>query len=180
MDAIECLISRRSVRKYEQESPSRRDIENIVEVAQMASSWENTQPIRYVAVMDKEVKNRIADEATKRFPWNTKNIHEAPALMVLCCVKGLSGYEVDGSVSTTKKTHWQSFDAGMAADHFCLAANAMGMGTLLMGRYDEDTIKEILSLPEDYDVSCLIAIGEPKEIPAANIRKDIKDVLQFR
>lgn len=180
MDAIECLISRRSIRKYVQKPVSRQDMENVVEVAQMASSWENTQPIRYVAVMDRELKNRIADEAAEKFPWNTKNIHEAPALMVLCCVKGLSGYEVDGTVSTAKNTHWQSFDAGMAADHFCLAANALGLGTLLMGRYDEEIVKDILSLPEEYEVSCLIAIGSPKEIPAANIRKDIKEVLQFR
>lgn len=180
MDAIECLISRRSIREYEKDPISRRDIESVVEVSQMASCWENTQPIRYVAVLEKELKNRIADECTKQFPWNTKNIKNAPALMVLCCIKGLSGYEEDGSFSTTKKTHWQSFDAGMAADHFCLAANALGMGTLLMGRYDEEKIKDILKLPENYDVSALIAIGEPKEIPAANIRKDIKDVLTFK
>lgn len=46
-------------------------------------------------------------------------------------------------------THWQSFDAGVAAAHFCLAANALELGTLIMGRYDEEKIREILSLPEE-------------------------------
>ena len=122
----------------------------------------------------------IADECTKKFPWNTENIHEAPALIVLCTVKGLSGYEPNGEASTTKGTHWQSFDAGMAADHFCLAARAVDLGTLIMGRYDEEKIKEILDLPEEYDVSCIIAVGHPEVIPAANERKPLKEVLTFR
>lgn len=179
MDAIQCLISRRSVREYKDTPLSRQDIENVVEISQMASCWENTQPIRYVAVLDKELKDKIAEECTKKFPWNTENIHEAPALVILCAVKGLSGYEPDGTPSTSKGTHWQSFDAGVAAAHFCLAANALELGTLIMGRYDEGKIKEILRLPDEYDVSAIIAIGYPAVIPAANERKPLKEVLAF-
>ena len=105
MDAIECLVIRRSIRNYTKEPVSAGDIENVVEIAQMVSCWENTQPVRYVAVLDNDLKNRIADECTKKFPWNTENIHEAPALIVLCTVKGLSGYEPNGEASTTKGTH---------------------------------------------------------------------------
>lgn len=179
MDAIQCLVSRRSVREYKDTPLSRQDIENVVEISQMASCWENTQPIRYVAVLDKELKDKIAEECTKKFPWNTENIHEAPALVILCAVKGLSGYEPDGTPSTSKGTHWQSFDAGVAAAHFCLAANALELGTLIMGRYDEGKIKEILRLPDEYDVSAIIAIGYPAVISAANERKPLKEVLAF-
>ena len=98
----------------------------------------------------------------------------------LAAIKGLSGYEPDGTQSTTKGTHWQSFDAGMAASYLCVAANALELGTLVMGRYDEAKIKEILDLPENYDVSCIIAIGHPAVIPAANERKPLKEVLTFR
>lgn len=180
MEAISCLISRRSIREYTREPLSQQEIENVVETSQMASCWENTQPIRYIAVLDEDLKNRIADECTKKFPWNTENIHEAPALIILCAIKGLSGYEPDGTPSTTKGTHWQSFDAGMAAAYLCAAANALEFGTLIMGRYDEAKIKEILDLPENYDVSAIIAIGHPAVIPAANERKPLKEVLTFR
>ena len=180
MDAITCLISRRSIREYTAEALTQTDIENVVEMAQMASCWENPQPVRYVAILDQDLKNRLADEATKKFPWNTENIHAAPALVALCMVKGLSGYEPDGKFSTAKGTHWQSFDAGVAAAHFCLAANALELGTLIMGRYDEEKVKEILDLPENYDVSALIAIGHPEVIPAANERKPLSEVLCFK
>lgn len=180
MDAIKCLISRRSIREYTNQPVTERDIEDIVTMSQMASCWENTQPIRYVAVLNPDLKNRLAEECTAPFPWNTENIHGAPALVVLCIVKGLSGYEPDGSFSTKKGTHWQSFDAGVAAAHFCLAANALKFGTLIMGRYEEEKVKEILSLPEDYDVSALIAIGRPAVIPAASERKPLSDILCVR
>ena len=68
MEAISCLISRRSVREYTREPLSQQEIENVVETSQMASCWENTQPIRYIAVLDEDLKNRIADECTKEIP----------------------------------------------------------------------------------------------------------------
>ena len=58
MDAIECLVTRRSIRNYTKEPVSAGDIENVVEIAQMVSCWENTQPVRYVAVLDNDLKNR--------------------------------------------------------------------------------------------------------------------------
>ncbi|WP_446805882.1 nitroreductase family protein [Dialister sp.] len=134
MEAISCLISRRSVREYTREPLSQQEIENVVETSQMASCWENTQPIRYIAVLDEDLKNRIADECTKKFPWNTENIHEAPALIILCAIKGLSGYEPDGTPSTTKRhpTGSPSTQAWQAS-YLCVAANALELGTLRHG-----------------------------------------------
>ena len=70
MDAIKCLISRRSIREYTDQPVTERDIEDVVMMSQMASCWENTQPIRYVAVLDQELKDRLAKECTVDFPWN--------------------------------------------------------------------------------------------------------------
>ena len=59
------------------------------------------------------------------------------------------------------------------------AAKERGIAdSILVG--DEAKIKEILDLPENYDVSCIIAIGHPAVIPAANERKSLKEVLTFR
>ena len=99
---------------------------------------------------------------------------------MICTIKGMSGYEPNGEETTTKWSNWQSFEGGMAEDHLCRAARAVDMGTLIMGRYDEEKIKEILDLPEEYDVSCIIAVGHPEVIPAANERKPLKEVLTFR
>ena len=70
LDAVKCLISRRSIREYMDTPLKRNEIENVVSMAQMASSWENGQPVRYVAVVDKDIKHRLAIECTGGFPWN--------------------------------------------------------------------------------------------------------------
>ena len=180
MDAIECLITRRSIRHYSAEPVSRTDVRHIVEMARMVSSWENLQPVRYTAVFDEILKNRIADECARLSPWNTESIREAPVIMVLSYIMGLSGYEPDGTPSTTEGTHWQSFDTGMAAAYFCLAARALDMGTVIMGRYDEAAVRKIVGLPSEQKIACLIALGRPEVVPAAGDRLAVEKILTFK
>ena len=62
MDAIECLVTRRSIRNYTKEPVSAGDIENVVEIAQMVSCWENTQPVRY-----RSEERRVGKECRSRW-----------------------------------------------------------------------------------------------------------------
>ena len=94
-------------------------------------------------------------------------------------ITGRSGYERDGSFSTSQGTHWQSFDAGVAAQTFCLAAHALGLGTVIMGIFDESKVRAVLDLPAEQMVSAIIAIGHPAEQPVCPKRKDVDTLLQF-
>ena len=180
MEAIEMIYGRRSVRKFTDEPVTKEDIEKIVKVAQMAPSWKNTQTPRFTAVMDPAIKNRIGEEFTLGFTPNTETITGAPCLIVEMTQGKRSGYERDGSFTTAKGTHWESFDAGLAAQTFCLAAYEQGFGTTIMGYFDEDAIKKELGIDdEDIKVSALIAIGHPDEEPVAPKRKDIEKILSF-
>ena len=114
------------------------------------------------------------------FQKNIDTLHGAPALVVLTTVNDRSGYERDGSFSTSKGTHWQSFDAGLAAEAFCVAAHDAGLGTVILGIYDEAKVKDVLNLPETESVSALIPIGVPAESPAAPKRKDVAELLRIR
>jgi len=68
MNTIDCIKSRRSVRKFTEEKVPHEVLEQLVELSRWAPSWKNTQIARYVAVEDEALKNRIAEEAT--IPWN--------------------------------------------------------------------------------------------------------------
>ena len=64
------------------------------------------------------------------------------------------------------------FDAGIAVQTFCLAAHEAGLGTVIMGIWDEDGITELLDLPKDQELAALIAIGTRTSIrmrPGANL-----------
>ena len=100
-------------------------------------------------------------------------------LVVMAFVKNRSGFERDGSFSTVKEGGWQMFDSGIAAQTFCLAAHEAGLGTVIMGIFDEDIVASSIELPDDREVACLIPIGYPDEAPAAPKRKDVSDLLIF-
>ena len=64
------------------------------------------------------------------------------------------------------------FDAGIATQTFCLAAHDKGLGTCIMGIFDEEKIAETLNLPEGQKVGAVIAAGYPDIAPDAPPRKD--------
>ncbi len=178
MELLNGIKERRSVRKFQDEEISIADIEKIVDVARFAPTWKNTQTARYNLVLDKALIARIADEAVLGNEWNQNIIKNLPALVVQTTVDKRSGYERDGSFTTSKGTHWQSYDAGLCGEAFCLAAHGFGYATVIMGIFDEAKIAEIISIPEGESVSALIAIGHAAEEPATPKRKEVADLLR--
>lgn len=179
MEALECIKTRRSVRKFTEQPVDRALLEQVVAAAAYAPSWKNTQIARYTVVIDPAKKQRLADECMMDFAFNQKTSSHAPALVVVTAITGRSGYERDGSFSTSQGTHWQSFDAGVAAQTFCLAAHALGLGTVIMGIFDEAKVRAVLDLPAEQMVSAIIAIGHPAEQPVCPKRKGVDTLLQF-
>ena len=101
-------------------------------------------------------------------------------MMVITTVNSRSGYERDGSFTTSKGTHWQSFDAGIAAQTFCLAAHEAGIATVIMGIFDEEKVKEVIDVPDGQSVSALVAIGYADDEPEAPRRKSAEELLTVR
>ena len=179
MTAKECIKGRRSIRKFADTPVSRDVIADIVETASYAPSWKHTQITRYIAV-EGELKDKIADECTSAYAKNGVIIKNAPVLMVLTYIKGRSGYERDGSFTTSKGDRWQMFDAGVASEAFCLAAYEQGLGTVIMGIFDEAKAASLLEVPEERELVALIPIGYPAKSPAAPKRKSVEELLSFK
>lgn len=178
MELITGIKERRSVRKYTEDAVTVEDIEKLVEIAKYAPSWKNTQTVRYNAVFNKETMQKISEEATYGFAGNQKILAGAPCLIVMSTKDHIAGYERDGSATTDQGDHWQSFDAGIAAQTFCLAAHEAGFGTVIMGIFEEAKVKEIINLPEGEIVTALIAVGKPKFAPDAPPRKELEKLLR--
>lgn len=177
MDAIECIKGRRSVRKFKPDSVDHKLIEEIIETASYAPSWKHTQITRYI-IIEGELKDKVADMTTI-FPHNGDIIKQAPMLVAVTFVKNRSGFERDGSYSTIKEDRWQMFDAGIASQTFCLAAHEKGLGTVIMGLFDEAEISSLLEIGDDRELACLIPIGYADEAPVAPKRKEVSDLVTF-
>lgn len=177
MNVIDCIKTRRSIRKYKPDPIDHSIINSIVDAASYSPSWKNTQITRYIAIEDSSLLGKIADEFTREH--NANIIRQAPMLIAVTFIKGRCGFERDGSYSTKKGDRWQMCDMGIACQTFCLAAKEYGLGTVIMGIFDEDGITELLNIPEDQELAALIAIGYPESEPEPPKRKSARELLVY-
>lgn len=178
MTAKECIIGRRSIRKFTDQPVSHELLSQIVETASYAPSWKHTQIVRYIAV-EGEQKDKLA-ACTSTYPNNGAIMANAPMVIAVTIIKGRSGFERDGSYTTERGDSWQMFDAGVASEAFCLAAYEQGLGTVIMGIFDQQEASKLLQIPDDRDLIALIPIGYPDESPIAPRRKSVEDLLSYQ
>ncbi len=174
METIKCIRERRSIRNFKEDKIDKKIIDEVIEAAAFAPSWKNTQIARYIVIQDRNLIDKIADECVLDFSYNTDTLKKAPILVIENVVMGKSGFEKDGSYSTPKEDRWESFDAGIAAQTFCLAAHDKGLGTVIMGVFDEYKVAEVVEIPENQKIVAFIAMGYPEDKVAAPKRK-VKD-----
>ncbi|MBE5922704.1 MAG: nitroreductase family protein [Lachnospiraceae bacterium] len=179
MEAITCIKTRRSIRKFKEGVVEQDTLEKIVEAASYVPSWKNTQITRYHVIQNKELINKIAAECFEGFAHNTEIVSGADNLVVVSMITGRCGFERDGSYSTKKGDRWQMFDAGAATQTFCLAAHEYGIGTVVLGIFDEDKVAEIIDLEEGQQVAALVAMGYPAVEPSAPPRKGVDTLMRI-
>jgi len=152
MDAIEAILSRRSVRKYKKKTVPKELIDELLNAAMNAPSACNEQPWHFVVVDKREV----LDEVPKHHP-HSYALREAPLAIVVCVDVNLA--EEDGV--------WWVQDCSAAAENILIAAQAKGLGAVWLGVYPNDNrvkgIRRLLALPQNVVPLCIIPIGYPDE-----------------
>lgn len=177
MELEECINKRRSIRKYLNKPISKEIIMKLIESAQKAPSWKNSQVSRYYVVNTPENKKKILECLAN---FNKENVKEAPVIIVTTVIKNRSGFERDGSYSTHLKEGFQYFDNGLQVQNLCLKAYDLGLGTLIMGIYDDKKVRELLNIPEEQEIVAIIGVGYPAIEPEMPKRKDIEDIVLFK
>lgn len=177
METLENIYTRRSIRAYQNTPISQNTLEAILTAALMAPSWKNTQTANYIVTLPTSpLWDGILDCLP---PFNRKTASTAQALVIMTTKKFRCGYERDGSYSTNKEDGWEMFDAGIAAQTLCLAAWDQGIGSCIMGLYDEERLPELLNIPEDHYITAVISMGYPGESPNAPKRKTLEEKVRY-
>ncbi|MGN1314479.1 MAG: nitroreductase family protein [Lachnospiraceae bacterium] len=179
MTAKDCILTRRSVRKFKDTPVDHALLEGIIETASYSPSWKHTQITRYIAV-EGELKDRIARECFDAWPNNGTITAGAPMVVALCMVTGRSGFERDGSYSTVREGGWQMFDVGIASQSFALACHEQGLGTVVLGIFDQEKLSSLLNIPEGQELVALMPVGYPDEEPKCPRRKTVEELLSYR
>jgi len=157
MEAMEAILSRRSIRRYSDKPVPEALIKELLEAAMSAPSASNEQPWEFVIIDDR----RILDEIPK-FHHYAHMLKEASWAIAVCGdlnLEMVSGYWVQ--------------DCSAATQNILLAAHARGLGAVWLGVYPrEERVKaaqKLLELPENVIPLCFISIGYPAEKkPPAN------------
>ena len=179
MNTIERIKTRRSIRKFTDKPVSKETMNEIISAASYAPSWKNSQTVRYVVIESEDILNKIATTATLGFENNKGIILGCKTLVAAVTTSGICGYNSDGTFTTSKEDKWEAFDAGIAVQTFCLAASELGVGTVILGIFDETVIGEILGLSKGQYTAALIATGYPDIEPTAPARKSVEELVTY-
>jgi nitroreductase len=156
----ELILARRSVRKYQPKAVEAEKLQALIEAVRLAPSASNTQPWKLILVDDPAIKDRVARATfSKAFSFNQFAV-EAPVIAVLTVEKHSVLAQVVGWL---KKRPFYLMDIGIAAAHFCLQATELGLGTCMLGWFDEAEVKKILKIPRAIHVGLVITVGYEAE-----------------
>jgi len=170
MDVMEAIRTRRSIRKYRPDPVPEEELQSVLEALRWSPSWANTQCWEIVVVKDPKVKTELAATLPKGNPAASSMVN-APVVLVLCGIKGLSGYYK--GQAATGKGDWLMFDLGMAMQNLCLAAQAQGLGTVVVGMFEHRKASEILKIPQNIELIAMTPLGYPETPGRAPRRKEV-------
>ncbi len=176
MKVVEAIKNRRSIRSFRDQKVSKETMISIIETSKYAPTWNHFQIVRYNVIEDKDMIGKIAQEALLDFRHNMGIVEGAAGIMIMSHVAGKSG-RFPGIQKSAEE--WEMFDAGCAAQSFSLAAYAHGVGSVILGAFDQEKLAKIINLPENEVVSTIIPFGYEVEHPATPPRKSITEVARF-
>ncbi len=152
--------ARQSARKYVDKPVEKEKLLRCLEAARMAPSASNSQPWRFIVADDKALIAGLAKAA--RGPMRSFNnfVKQAPVIVTIVLEKPKAVTEIGMKV---KEKEWPLMDIGITAEHFCLQATEEGLGTCMLGWFDEAEVKRLLQIPPAKTVALLITLGYTPE-----------------
>ncbi len=158
MDALENLLTRRTVRRFTTETVTEAEVETMLRAAMAAPSAGNQQPWHFVTITDRAVLGQFPD-----IQPHCRQMLLAPLAILVCA-----------DVTVEKHEGFWVQDCAVAAENILLAAHALGLGGSWCGLYPRSAwcegVARLLSLPHHVQPLCLLAIGHPDEEKAPSER----------
>lgn len=177
MEFSDLVVQRESVRKYSTRPVQQEQIERIMESCRMAPSACNSQPWRLVVVTDPSLKEKVANATFNSMLQFNRFVVQAPVIVALVAEPPNFLSRIGGTV---KDKPYYLMDLGIVADHFCLQAAELGLGTCMLGWFDEKKVRSLLQVPAKKRIPLLITLGYPqKETPRKKIRKSSEEMFSY-
>jgi nitroreductase len=190
VELSDVIASRRSIRKFREESISADTVRLLLDAARLAPSGSNLQPARFIVAQSSTAKEALSQCTPYKF------IAKASVIFV-CCADltamttrdrrigellkegAFEGVAMDVNGGPTAPTSamdeaavtaYLSMNVAIAVEHIVLKAVDLGLGSCWLGRFDRDKVKEYLALDESIYPVVLLPVGHPDQSPKARPR----------
>ncbi len=163
MDIYELIKKRRTIRRFTQKKIDRDLLIKFIEHASLAPSGMNIQPWEFIIIDEDEICDKIfpntawAGYLEKEGP---PPANEKPTAYIICLL--------NKNLKSPTLTH----DISAAIENILLCATYEGIGSCWIGSINRERIREILNIPENYEIDSIIALGYPNQCSYIEKMKD--------
>ena len=147
LDALTCIFTRRSIRKFTGEALTDEQLHTILRAGFSAPTAANLRPWQFVVVRDPETLKAI----TEIHPYS-RMLPNAGCGILVC-----------GDTARNKVPYFLSQDGCAAIENMLLAAHALGLGAVWIGAIDSDAARAGFDIPEHVAVNSAVLLGYPAE-----------------
>ena len=173
MNFMEIANARQSCRSYEEgREVEQEKLAAILEAARLAPSACNGQPYHITVCRGETAK--VVAKATQGMGMN-KFASQAPVLLVVSeenyCKSAAMGAKVKGN-------DYRSIDIGIVCAYITAEAAAQGLGTCILGWFDDDQIRQVCDLK--HPVRLVITLGYPADTLRVKKRKDLETLVSYK
>ena len=157
MNLREIFEKRKSIRKFTGEPIKEDEIKLIMEAAQIAPSASNKQPYKFIVIKNDEFKKVLRKKAAaQRF------IEKSAVIFV--------------ALGNKEEDYFYKVDIGIAVQYMALQAAELGLGSCWIGLIKRDEVRELLKVPNDWEIVALLVVGVPDQEPITRPRKSLDEL----
>jgi nitroreductase len=172
---LELVKSRQSDRAYDPSRPVEQEkLDYLLEAARLAPSACNAQPWKFIVVTDPELRQKAAEAVADKTLGMNHFTLQAPVLLVMVEESANFTSSLGGIV---KQKHFPHIDLGVAVAHLTLAAAEQGLGSCIVGWFNEKKMRKLLNIPSSKRPVLVITLGYSTQKLREKKRKAIEEVV---
>jgi nitroreductase len=177
MNFSDLVKKRQSDRAYLDKLVDRATIDRCIEAARLAPSACNSQPWTFIVIDNPDIRKNIAAKLHDIVMKGNKFVESAPVLVAIVEEKPNITSRIGGLL---KEKQFTFLDIGMAVENFCLQAAQEGLGTCMLGWFDEKGVRKLLKIPKDRRIPIVISLGYPvSDETRPKVRKPLETMRFF-
>lgn len=165
MQVMEAIKARKSIRAFTDQEVEQEKLMQVLEAGRLAPSASNQQRWKFIVVKDETLRAGMVEACA-----NQKFVGQAPVILVICA---------DEVKDMRCKQPARTIDCSIALSFMMLEAAELGLGTCWIGAFYEEKVRELLQIPEAYDIVAVTPLGYPDTQGNHRIRKEMEDIVVY-